>query len=179
VWDVTTRTPQGDPLSGEFPDANIYAVSFDLDGRRVIAGSSDGTVRVWDVALHKETTAALSQDQNPVSSLALANKSPWIATGGASGLVRVWDMVNDPPAGTPLDGHRKWVHSVAISPDDRLILSGSADGTLQLWPGPAKMRDVICSKLATNVSHKQWDEWVAGKVSYEAVCQGLDPAPDG
>ena len=177
VWNTDTLTAEGEPIVGP-SGANVYSVGFDSDDQRVIAGSSDGTVRVWNVADHREVATPLSGDQNPVFSVALAHHNQWIATGGGGGIVRVWDLENTPPSGTPLDGHRNWVHSVAFSPDDSVLLSGSADGNLQLWPAPADVGQTICSKLTTNMSHKQWNEWIGAKAPYEPLCAGLDPGPD-
>ena len=50
-----------------------------------------------------------------------------------------------------------------------VILSGSADGNLQLWPAPADVGETICSKLTTNMSHEQWNEWI-GANPLRAVC---------
>ena len=102
----------------------------------------------------------------------------WIVTGGAGGTARLWDTVNAPPVGMPLEGHQNWVHSVAFSPDDKWILSGSADGNLHLWPAPQHLADALCGKLTTNMSVKQWSEWVPERIDYEKVCPDLPVAPD-
>jgi WD40 repeat protein len=178
MWNVDTLSAEGDPFKGP-NEATIQTVKFDFNGRDVVAGSSDGTVRVWDPANRKVVKEQLTADQNPVLSLAIANKSQWMATGEGGGSVRVWDMVHSPPAAIPLDGHQNWVHSVAISPDDQVIVSGSADGTLQLWPGLGDVGRTVCSKLTTNVSPAQWTRWVGPKIDYEKGCEDLEPAPDG
>jgi WD40 repeat protein len=172
VWNVDTRNPDGEPMQGQAGTA-VWAVAFTSTGQEVISGSSDGTVRVWDVNQRKEIPKPLFGDQNPVYSLAAANHAPWIAAGGGGGSVRVWDMASTPPDDTPLERHRDWVQGVAISPDDTLIVSGSADDNLQLWPGPGDVGEVVCSKLTTNASPKQWDEWVQSKAPYAALCPNL------
>ena len=177
MWNVDTRTAEGKPLKGP-NEATIYTVGFDFSGQNIVAGSSDGTVRVWDPVQRREVADPMAGDQNSVYSLAIANKNQWIATGEGGGSVRVWDMVHEPPAGIPLDGHQNWVHSVAISPDDRVIVSGSADGTLQLWPGLWDVGAIICSKLTTNTSQAQWAEWVGANIKYEKGCRDLGIAPD-
>ncbi len=175
VWRADALTPEGEPLRGP-QGVNVNTVGFDSTGDHIVSGSSDGAVRVWDVANRKDVD--LAGDQNPVLSIALAHGSQWIAAGGSGGIVRVWDMVDQPPSGTPLEGHLNWVHSVAFSPDDKVILSGSADGNLKLWPAPTDVGEAICSKLTTNMSHEQWKEWVRGKLPYENLCPELDIAPD-
>ncbi|HWT49452.1 MAG TPA: WD40 repeat domain-containing protein, partial [Mycobacterium sp.] len=178
LWNVDTLTADGDPIEGE-PGFNVYSVGFDHTGDLVFSGSFTGTARVWDVTTRKEAAKPLSGDQNPVLSVAFAHSHQWIATGGGSGTVRLWDLINrPPPANTPLEGHQNWVHSVAFSPDDSLILSGSADGNLRLWPAPQDVGEVICSKLTTNMSPKQWSDWVSPKIAYKELCPGKPRAPD-
>jgi WD40 repeat protein len=177
MWNVDTLTAEGDPFKGP-NEATIHTVRFDFNKTDVVAGSSDGTVRVWDPANRTVIKEQLTADQNPVLSLAIANKSHWIATGDSGGSVRVWDMVHLPPDPIPLNGHQNWVHSVAISPDDQVIVSGSADGTLQLWPGLGDVQSIVCRKLTANVSRAQWTQWVGQKIAYLKGCPDLDPAPD-
>lgn len=177
VWNLDKRTPDREPMQGP-PGTTVFAVAFASDDR-LVSGSSDGTVRVWDINARSEIPEPLFRDQSPVYSLAVAHDSPWIAAGGGGGTVRVWDMVDEPPDDTPLYGHQDWVHSVAVSPDDSLIVSGSADGNLRLWPGPPDdVGKAVCSKLTANPSHKQWEQWVEGKIPYGDLCTDLEPAPD-
>jgi hypothetical protein len=35
----------------------------------------------------------------------------------------------------------------------------------------------MCAKLTTNISHKQWNEWVSPAIDYIKVCPNL-PVPD-
>jgi hypothetical protein len=48
----------------------------------------------------------------------------------------------------------------------------------RVWPGPAAWPDLLCAKLTTNMSHKQWDEWVSPDIDYIQVCPDLPIAPD-
>jgi WD40 repeat protein len=176
VWDLDTRTPDGEPMQGP-EKTTVFAVAFVSDDR-LVSGSSDGTVRVWDMKERRPIQDPLFRDQSPVYSLAVAQHNSWIAAGGGGGVVRVWDIREEPPGETPLEGHQDWVHSVAVSTDHTLIASGSADGNLRLWPGRGDVGEAVCSKLTVNPSHEQWDEWVEGKKDYEKLCSKLEPAPD-
>jgi WD40 repeat protein len=71
-----------------------------------------------------------------------------------------------------MKGHQNWVLGVAFSPDGNRVVSGSGDTTLRLWPAVVSPGD-ICDKLTTNISHSEWNEWVAPDIDYTEVCPGL------
>lgn len=91
----------------------------------------------------------------------------------------MWNVKTREPLGTPLTGHQGPVRSVTFNHDGSLILSSSDDDTLRLWPTAAKPDD-LCEKLSSNVSRKQWDEWVAvsASIDYEVVCDHWPVPPD-
>ena len=173
MWKVEpTLRRDGEPIEGQ-SGWNIFSVGFSPDGKQIVSGSFDGTVRLWDVATRTEAVAPMSGDQNPVFSVAFAHNHRWIAAGGQGSTVRVWDTVNKPPSGMPLEGNQNWVQSVAFSPDDKWILSGSGDGNLHLWPAPQNLADTVCSKITSNISHEQWSQWVPQQIDYRKICQTL------
>lgn len=47
LWDAETGQPVGDPLSGR--NSYVASVAFSPDGKRIVSGSIDGTIRVWPV----------------------------------------------------------------------------------------------------------------------------------
>ena len=57
-------------------------------------------------------------------------------------------------------------------------MSGSYDNTLRLWPTYPDPASAMCAKLATNMSHKQWNEWVSPDIPYITVCPDRPIAPD-
>ena len=60
------------------------------DGRRLASGGSDGTVRVWDLALGKELVC-LKGHEGAVAHVVFTRDGSKILSGGEDGSVRLWD----------------------------------------------------------------------------------------
>jgi WD40 repeat protein len=102
------------------------------DGRRVLSGSSDGSVRLWDLRSGKELRrfTGFGEDDYP-RCVALSDDGRRAAAGGSSE-VRVWDAESGKEIGRGR-GHTGQVLCLAFSPDGRRVASGSVDHTIRLW----------------------------------------------
>lgn len=103
----------------------IYAVAF--DGERVVSGSLDSTVRVWDAG-SGECLAILQGHTSLVGQLQLSGDR--LITGGSDGRVIVFDL-NDYSCVHRLCAHDNSVTCLQF--DDRFIVSGGNDGRVKLW----------------------------------------------
>jgi WD40 repeat protein len=109
----------------------VNSVAVAPDGRRIVSGSHDRTVRVWDAQSGVEL-ACLSGHTSSVLSVAFAPDGRRIVSGSHDQTVRVWDARSGAEMSC-LRGHTSIVSSVAYSPDGRYIVSGSCDDTVRVW----------------------------------------------
>ncbi len=114
---------------------NAVAVA-ELDGRPVvISGSSDGTVRVWDLATGAPVGTPFTGHCAPVFAVAVAELDGRPVVISASNRVRVWDLATGAPVGAPFTSHSWFVRAVAGAElDGRPVgIYGSGDRTVLVW----------------------------------------------
>ena len=113
-------------LSGHGRGVNALALTGD---GRVVSGSDDGTVKVWDLNSGQEQRT-LSGHGGRVRALALTGDGR-VVSGSDDGTVKVWDL-NSGQEQRTLSGHGGRVRALALTGDGRVV-SGSDDGTVKVW----------------------------------------------
>lgn len=113
----------------------VRGVVFSPDGRSVISGSWDHTIRVWDTGSGREFKCI--QVPSSIFCLALSPDGSRLLTGLADNTVRLFDLNNGKELSV-FHGHEKVAHCVAFSPNGRFAVSGSGsfegdDTKMRLW----------------------------------------------
>jgi WD40 repeat protein len=106
----------------------VMAVAVLPDGR-VVSGSTDATLRVWDVE-SGQALVTLAGHQGFILAVAVLSDGR-VVSGSADKTLRVWDVESGQVRAT-LAGHQGGVRAVVALPDGRVV-SGSADKTLHVW----------------------------------------------
>jgi len=115
----------------------IHCVAFSPDGRHVLSGSEDHTVRRWDTSTGLEVGPVLEHERS-VYSIAVSPDGRHVLSGSFDGSVRLWDVEGGEQI-RRFEGHRAPVMAVAFSPDGPSVVSGSfdwvreADHSIRLW----------------------------------------------
>lgn len=115
----------------------VLVVSFSPDGTKLISGSGDCTIRVWD--LNTETAVKVLKEHTAwVQALAWSPDGKRFASGSRDSRIIVWDGVTFSRLGYPLRGHRDRINELSWEPLHRNLscnrfVSASKDGTAKLW----------------------------------------------
>jgi hypothetical protein len=124
--EITTELRKLDSLAGP-----VYGAAFAPDGRRVIATSYDGSLRLSDIRTGKELRR-LDGHLGKVWTAGFHPDGRHVVSGGFDGSVRLWDLATAHEA-QRFAGHTDYVRSVVVSADGKQILSGGDDRLLRLW----------------------------------------------
>ncbi len=97
-----------------------------FDGK-LFSGSSDGTIKVWELETG-QCTATITDNHGSVYSLAVFNGKLFSASDDCT--IKVWDLKTGECTAT-LTGHEDSVLSLAVF--DENLFSASDDGTIKVW----------------------------------------------
>jgi WD40 repeat protein len=105
----------------------IRSLAFLPDGKRLLSGGDDGTVRLWDVTTGKLLKEKTFSEGVAVRFLGVAPDGKHCGIGLEDGRVRVWSLADWEEAGR-LERFRGRPEAVAFLDNERLLIATSEDG---------------------------------------------------
>lgn len=204
-------SPDGNLLIGAGKDGNLYqwdarnnfketvtkvgtaeltAVAFAPEGRRIIVGDARGTVRIFDNGI---PVRVLSGHKAAIEQIKFNHAGTFMATASKDFSIRMWNIkrLNDNPI--TMSDH-DWIWSMAFTPDDEQLVAGihskkddvkrDADNnvsnvvyeTIHAWPTNMKtMSGLLCGYLKDNMTVEQWENFVGPvkEIPREKTCESL------
>jgi WD40 repeat protein/serine/threonine protein kinase len=128
----------------------VTSVVSSRDGSRLVTGSLDGTVKLWDAATGAALATFAGHD-GAVRSVALAGDGHTIVSGGDDGTLRLWDGATGVEVLVSYT-HGAAVRSVAISRDGNLVASGSDDGTARVLDRAADEEFLVEPRFSAGIT---------------------------
>jgi WD40 repeat protein len=118
---------------GDFSGHNgtVSALRMTPDGKLAVSGSSDKTVRIWDL-VNRQQTHIMDGHEARVHDVAISGDGRVAISGSEDQTARLWDVESGKSLRI-LKGHIKAIEAVAISGDGSLALTGGSDNVLKLW----------------------------------------------
>ena len=123
---VVLRIPP--PAREDDPPTYPNSVEFSRDGRRLVVGARDFSVRI--ISLAGGTARVLGRHADGVRMARFDKTGGKVVSAGFDGLARIWDVATG--ESTPLP-HGALVVDAAFSPDGRRVATTTLDGFLRIW----------------------------------------------
>lgn len=109
----------------------VWSVLLTSDRQRLISGSADQTIKVWDLNTG-QVLSTLAGHTQAIRAMDLSADGRTLVSGAGDNTIKVWDLQTNTLVAT-LTKHTSPVWSVNISPDGGTLVSGSDDGTVIVW----------------------------------------------
>ena len=116
----------------------ILGVDISPDGKEIISGSADNTIKLWQ--RDGKLLQTLEGHEDNVLDVTFSPDGKLIASASKDGTIKLWNR-----KGTlirTLSQHSA-IERVIFSPDGRTIASASEDGTIRLWNREGKLEEVL------------------------------------
>ena len=150
-------------------DGSINSVAFSPDGSKIISGSDDKTIRIWDASTGIEMLPPLRGHDSSFYSVTFSPDGSKFISGSDDKTIRVWDASTGIEMLPPLRGHDGSIYSVAFSPDGSKIISGSDDTTIRIWDASTSIE--ILPPLR---GHDDWIRSIAFSPDGSKIISGSD-----
>jgi len=107
-----------------------WSVAFSPDGRTVLSGSLDGTLKLWDIATGKELRK-FPGHASGVIGVAFSPDGHTAVSGGYDRALKRWDIATGKELGTVTVQSSSMLH-MALSPNGQMALCAGDDGVMRL-----------------------------------------------
>ncbi|KAJ3925600.1 MAG: hypothetical protein NXY57DRAFT_1068057 [Lentinula lateritia] len=149
--------------------ARLQSVQYSPDGTRIVSGSHDKTLRIWDARTGTQIGVPLQGHDDRVSSVAFSPDGTRIVSGSHDKTLRIWDARAGTQIGVPLQGHDGWLNSVAESLPDSIPHDGGTNNPPPTPPHPSmpSPSDDYGKKKAEEAAKKKVEEEAARRTAAE------------
>lgn len=179
LWDMSNLAseciaeiePPGGPTTAH--KAWVTSLLYMSDGKTLISGSSDNTVKFWDTATRAQIGEPLIRQETQIWGLAFypPHGERSLVTLGGDGSVLIWDIASRTPLMPPLHTGLE-TESFAVSPDGGYVYLGSFDSRTERWHLDAPpWEKTSCDVAARPLTQEEWAAFF-GDAPYNPICRG-------
>ncbi|XP_061712868.1 cilia- and flagella-associated protein 52 isoform X1 [Cydia pomonella] len=116
------------------PNFTCSSVLFSGDGKSIVSGWNDGTIRAFTPLTGRLMYAIFNTHNKGTSALAMNSSGNTLISGGCEGQVRVWDIKPEKQMlKKVLKEHKSPVSAIQVSPNDCEAVSAGTDGSCIIW----------------------------------------------
>ncbi len=130
-WQYLQRASHAERMMLRGHVGEVYGVAFSPDGKILISGGQDGTIRLWDP--HTGAPVRVIRAHGSCTNdLHFSPDGRLLASSSCDHTVKLWDTATWSEKLT-FNGHHDDVLCVRLSPDGKRVASGDSAGVIQIW----------------------------------------------
>ncbi|KAG1791051.1 WD40-repeat-containing domain protein [Suillus plorans] len=137
-------------------DSNkVYCIALSPDGKKVVSGSKDGIVKLWDIDTCKIITRWMGHKETVVS-VCWSRDGQRVLSGSGDGIARQWGVESRETTLESIETGHVFLWAVVYSPN--MIATGGHDGpwTGQPIEGSIKIWDTKTGELVATLKGHTW-----------------------
>ncbi len=150
----------------------VYSVEFSPDGKRLVTGSWDNTIRLWNIENWAPIGSPAEEHLMEVTSFAFSRNGQQLLSGGGEGTVRLWDVApaqsdcnlsNGPVLRQKIVFPTDQVKGLSFTPDEKRFISGSLGGIVRISERivcPGRETQELCAQFICEW-HFFESQWIA------------------
>jgi WD40 repeat protein len=149
----------------------VQSVAFSPDGRRIVSGSADRTLRLWEATTGQPVGKPLQGHRSALKAVAFSPDGRHIFSVSVDNTVLIWTTAKGRLVTTAIQGRDDSLRAVAFSPDRHRIVTAFTDRTLWLWDvAPASYLRLACQRLHRHQLLLHPERFAVGK-DFEAIAR--------
>lgn len=115
-----------------------------LRNEYLISAGNDSTIRVWNMAQHRETTVL--HGKTSFRALAASSNCKILVSGGIDKQIHMWTLFPSAYLGG-LTGHTGYINALMLTQDNLIIISAASDFTVRVWSVTQKEILKVCKGI--------------------------------
>ncbi len=164
VWDIKTMEKR----SVSNTSNRITALQISPDGKKIIAATASGKIRIIAVDDFAKTTD-FTINEAMIDAIAVDAKSELLAVSSADRTIRIYQLANLNAKPFIINKHNQPAKSISFSPTGTLY-AYCADNKLRSWEtNNETLAKMVFDKITRNLSPLEWDKFVGKEVEYKKV----------
>ncbi|MDZ8139915.1 MAG: WD40 repeat domain-containing protein, partial [Nostoc sp. DedQUE04] len=111
--------------------SSVDAITVTSNGKYIISGSNDKTLKVWDLEIGKEISS-FTGHTDKINTIVVTPDDKLLISGSSDKTIKVWNLETKQQIFI-FEGHIEQITSIAVTPSGKRVISASEDKTIKVW----------------------------------------------